>query len=114
MVPLDALQLFSPAELELLISGLPDVDVADLRRNTVYGSGLGAADRLVQWFWAAVEGMSKQDAALLVQFVTGARPHTRSACASACRLVSQFSRICCKRWSLPNCTVQAPQSAALW
>jgi E3 ubiquitin-protein ligase HUWE1 len=72
VVPLEALQIFSHAELELLISGLPDIDIADLRRHTYYGSGLVASDRLVQWFWQIVEGMSKQDVALLVQFVTGA------------------------------------------
>ena len=73
MVPREELQLFTPGELELLLAGLPDIDVADLRRNTHYGSGLSANDRLVQWFWAAVEAMSKQDVAALLQFVTGAR-----------------------------------------
>jgi hypothetical protein len=71
IVPLDMLRIFSHAELELLISGLPDIDVGDLRRNTVYGSGLAASDRIVQWFWSIVEDMDREDVALLVQFVTG-------------------------------------------
>jgi len=62
----------SHAELELLLSGLPDIDVQDLRRNTAYAGGLSATDRLVQWFWSIVEDMDKQDVALLLQFVTGA------------------------------------------
>jgi hypothetical protein len=71
IVPLPLLRIFTDAELELLISGLPDIDVADLRRNTVYGGGLSSGDRLSQWFWSTVEEMDKQDVALLLQFVTG-------------------------------------------
>lgn len=71
IVPLPLLRIFTHAELELLISGLPDIDVSDLRRNTVYGGGLSAADRLSQWFWSIVDDMDKQDVALLLQFVTG-------------------------------------------
>jgi HECT-domain (ubiquitin-transferase) len=71
IVPLPLLRIFTHAELELLISGLPDIDVADLRRNTVYGGGLSSGDRLSQWFWSLVEEMDKQDVALLLQFVTG-------------------------------------------
>jgi len=74
VVPLSLLRLFSHAELELLLSGLPDIDVHDLRRNTAYAGGLSASDRLVQWFWSVVEDMGKQDVALLLQFVTGAAP----------------------------------------
>lgn len=72
VVPLSLLRLLSHAELELLLSGLPDIDVQDLRRNTAYAGGLSASDRLVQWFWSIVEDMDKQDVALLLQFVTGA------------------------------------------
>jgi hypothetical protein len=72
IVPLHLLRIFSHAELELIISGLPDIDVSDLRSSTVYGSGLSANDRLVQWFWQIVEELPKQDVALLVQFATGA------------------------------------------
>ena len=28
--------IFTPSELELLISGLPDIDIEDLRKNTEY------------------------------------------------------------------------------
>ena len=73
VVPLPLLRIFTNAELELLISGLPDIDVADLRRHTVYGGGFSASDRLSQWFWSIVEDMDKQDVALLLQFATGVR-----------------------------------------
>ena len=62
--------MFNDHELELLISGLPEIDVGDLRANTEY-TGYTAASRVVQWFWEIVAAMDKEDLALLVQFVTG-------------------------------------------
>ncbi len=66
----DLISIFNDHELELLISGLPEIDVDDLRRNTEY-SGYTAASRTVQWFWETVQKLDKEDLALLVQFVTG-------------------------------------------
>ena len=70
MLVQDLISIFNDHELELLISGLPEIDVDDLRRNTEY-SGYTAASRTVQWFWETVQGLDKEDLALLVQFVTG-------------------------------------------
>lgn len=62
--------IFNDHELELLISGLPEVDIADLKANTEY-SGYTAASTVIQWFWEVVEEMGKEELALLLQFVTG-------------------------------------------
>lgn len=51
-------------------SGLPDIDLDDLRANTEY-SGYCATSPVVRWFWEAVSEMDKQQRAQLVQFVTG-------------------------------------------
>lgn len=91
VVPLSLLRLLSHAELELLLSGLPDIDVHDLRRNTAYAGGLTATDRLVQWFWSIVEDMDKQDVALLLQFVTGA---ALAVSAAAARLMCALAVLC--------------------
>ena len=63
-------KIFNDNELELLISGLPEIDIDDLRANTEY-AGYTAASQTIQWFWKIVREMSKQELALLVQFVTG-------------------------------------------
>jgi hypothetical protein len=62
--------MFNDHELELLISGLPEIDVDDLRANTEY-TGYTPAAKQIQWFWELVSALSKEDLALLVQFVTG-------------------------------------------
>ncbi|KAL2505911.1 E3 ubiquitin-protein ligase UPL1 [Abeliophyllum distichum] len=66
----DLISIFNDKELELLISGLPDIDLDDLRANTEY-SGYTAAAPVIQWFWEVVQGFSKEDKARLLQFVTG-------------------------------------------
>ncbi|GLU16061.1 hypothetical protein SLE2022_325110 [Rubroshorea leprosula] len=70
LIPRELISIFNDKELELLISGLPDIDFDDLRANTEY-SGYSAASPLIQWFWEVVQGFSKEDKARLLQFVTG-------------------------------------------
>ncbi|ERN14346.1 E3 ubiquitin-protein ligase UPL2 isoform X1 [Amborella trichopoda] len=70
LIPRELISIFHDKELELLISGLPDIDLDDLRANTEY-SGYSAASPVIQWFWEVVNGFSKEDKARLLQFVTG-------------------------------------------
>jgi len=64
------IRVFNEIELELLMSGLPDIDIADLKANIEY-SGYTASSPQIQWFWQAVSEMSKEDHARLVMFITG-------------------------------------------
>ncbi|XP_024977054.1 E3 ubiquitin-protein ligase UPL2-like isoform X1 [Cynara cardunculus var. scolymus] len=70
LIPRDFISIFHDKELELLISGLPDIDLDDMRVNTEY-SGYSAASPVIQWFWEVAQGFSKEDKARLLQFVTG-------------------------------------------
>ncbi|KAG6478121.1 E3 ubiquitin-protein ligase UPL1-like [Zingiber officinale] len=70
LIPRDLISIFNDKELELLISGLPDIDLDDLRANTEY-SGYSNASPVIQWFWEVVQGFSKEDKARFLQFVTG-------------------------------------------
>lgn len=56
--------------MELLISGLPDIDVDDWKSNTEYHN-YTAASQQIQWFWRAVRSFDKEERAKLLQFVTG-------------------------------------------
>ena len=66
----DLISMFNDNELELLISGLPDIDVEDLRANTEY-QNYSPASPVIQYFWEVVRELDSEDLALLVQFVTG-------------------------------------------
>ncbi|CAM8937305.1 unnamed protein product [Rhodiola kirilowii] len=70
LVPRELISIFNDKELELLISGLPEIDLNDLKVNTEY-HGYTVASSVVQWFWEVVEAFSKEDMARLLQFVTG-------------------------------------------
>ena len=70
LVPAHLISIFSPTELELLICGLPDVDIADMKCNTEY-QGFRASDPIIQWFWETLESFNRAERALFVQFVTG-------------------------------------------
>ncbi|MBA0659721.1 hypothetical protein Goklo_011828 [Gossypium klotzschianum] len=70
LIPRELISIFNDKELELLISGLPEIDMDDMRANTEY-SGFSAASPVIQWFWEVVQGFSKEDKARLLQFVTG-------------------------------------------
>lgn len=62
---------FTETQLELLISGMPVVDVEDLRKNTIYCNGYTAGSDVIAWFWRAVESYSGEEKAMLLQFITG-------------------------------------------
>ncbi len=70
LVPADLISIFSPSELELLICGLPDVDLDDLCANTDYHQ-YRPADEIITWFWEVLRGLSREERAMFLQFVTG-------------------------------------------
>ena len=70
MVPAELISIFNEQELELLISGLPDIDVDDWKNNTEYHNYLASSSQ-IQWFWRAVRSFDKEERAKLLQFVTG-------------------------------------------
>ncbi|KAG2678263.1 hypothetical protein I3760_12G135800 [Carya illinoinensis] len=70
LVPRELISIFNDKELELLISGLPEIDLDDLKANTEY-TGYTAASSAIQWFWEVVKAFNKEDMARLLQFVTG-------------------------------------------
>ncbi|GKV44584.1 hypothetical protein SLEP1_g51748 [Rubroshorea leprosula] len=70
LVHRELISIFNDKELELLISGLPEIDLDDLKANTEY-TGYSAASPIVQWFWEVVKAFSKEDMARFLQFVTG-------------------------------------------
>lgn len=70
LVSRDLITIFTPRELELLISGLPDIDVHDLKKNTDY-VGWKSSDQQIQWFWNVLFSLSRNQKAAFLQFVTG-------------------------------------------
>lgn len=66
----DLISIFDEQELELLISGLPDIDVDDWKNNTTYVNYTPTCKQ-INYFWRAVRSFDKEERAKLLQFVTG-------------------------------------------
>ncbi|GAA5813130.1 hypothetical protein MFLAVUS_006599 [Mucor flavus] len=70
VIPASLIQIFNEQELELLISGLPDIDIDDWKNNTEY-QGYTSSSPPIQWFWRAVRSFDQEERAKLLQFATG-------------------------------------------
>lgn len=70
MIPKQLISIFDNKELELLISGLPEIDIADLRNNTTY-TNYNKETPVIQWLWEILFEFSQEDRAAFIQFVTG-------------------------------------------
>ncbi|KAI9282595.1 hypothetical protein BY458DRAFT_552211 [Sporodiniella umbellata] len=70
VIPASLIQIFNEQELELLISGLPDIDIDDWKNNTTYES-YSPSSAPIQWFWRAVRSFDQEERAKLLQFATG-------------------------------------------
>ena len=70
LVKPDLISIFTAKELELLISGMPDIDIHDLKKNTDY-HGYKATDKEIGWFWNIMFSLSRSEKAAFLQFATG-------------------------------------------
>jgi len=73
VVPEPLLAVFDFQELELLLHGLPNIDMDDWIKNTDYTGEFHSSPshKVVQWFWEIVRGFEQEQRAKLLQFVTG-------------------------------------------
>ena len=73
VVPEEALAVFDANELELVLSGLPRIDVDDWQSNTCYvGIFETGQEEVVKWFWEIIrDEYTIEMKARLLQFVTG-------------------------------------------
>jgi E3 ubiquitin-protein ligase NEDD4 len=80
VIPEPLLTVFDFQELELLMCGMPDIDMQDWIDNTEYsGEYEGPNHQTCIWFWEVVSEYDHEMKARLLQFVTGKKKlHARS------------------------------------
>lgn len=74
VIPEPLLTVFDFQELELLMCGLPEIDLDDWKLHTEYSGeyeALGGDYPTCRWFWEVVEEFDQEMKARLLQFVTG-------------------------------------------
>ena len=70
LVPKDLIKIFDYKELELMISGLPTIDIEDLKENVMY-KNYNQHSAVIQWLWEVLEEFNNSERAEFIQFVTG-------------------------------------------
>ncbi|CAF0944386.1 unnamed protein product [Adineta ricciae] len=71
ILQLEAIKIFDEKEVELLISGLGEINVNDWRMNTMYKGGYTPDNPVIQHFWKAIGSFNTEERTRLLQFVTG-------------------------------------------
>lgn len=105
LIPENWIRLFSPRELQQLISGQKKgIDVADMMRNVNYAGGYAEAQPYVQAFWRIVGEMTLDQQGELLKFIT-------SCSRQPLRGFSQLThRMCIQR--VPQYSQEAFESAS--
>lgn len=62
---------FSPLEMQMLVCGEQNIDIADLRQHCKYEDGYTGKEPQIAWFWQAVESMDESQRRALLQFWSG-------------------------------------------
>lgn len=74
VIPEPLLTIFDFQEMELLMCGLPTIDMDDWMQETEYSGrfeDVGPSADAVVWFWEVVDSFDQEMKARLLQFVTG-------------------------------------------
>jgi E3 ubiquitin-protein ligase NEDD4 len=75
VIPEPLLTVFDFQELELLMCGMPEIDIEDWKEHTEYSGKYdhtGGDHEVCVWFWEVVYELDQEMRARLLQFVTGA------------------------------------------
>ncbi|CAH0513663.1 unnamed protein product [Peronospora belbahrii] len=89
VIPQELILVFDYQELELVLCGVPSIDVDDWKAHTQVSDEL--PEELLSWFWETVEAFTDEERARLLQFTTGS---SRVPVQGFKALTSYDGRIC--------------------
>lgn len=72
VIPHQDVRLFTSTEFELVVCGVPKIDLENLKRNFIYEDGYNENTPAVVLFFKAIEKWSQENLAKLLLFFTGA------------------------------------------
>ena len=70
IIPSNLISIFNYREIELVISGLPTIDLNDWKKNTIY-ENYNEESEIIKNFWKIIESYDNDERAEFLQFVTG-------------------------------------------
>ena len=70
IIPQNLISIFNHRELELVISGMPTINIQDWKNNTIY-ENYNEESNVIKYFWKIIESFDNDERAEFLQFVTG-------------------------------------------
>ncbi|KAK8898403.1 hypothetical protein M9Y10_000689 [Tritrichomonas musculus] len=71
LIPYESIKLFTPNEFDLLLCGVPTIDVEDFKANTVYEHPYSDKSPVIKLFFKVISKWENEDLAKLLKFMTG-------------------------------------------
>ena len=71
LIPHEDICMFSPKELDLIICGIGDIDISDLKRNAQYNSPYSSDHPVIKMFFNVISNWNNKDLSKLIYFFTG-------------------------------------------
>jgi E3 ubiquitin-protein ligase HUWE1 len=71
LIPVEQLRRFSPSELDLLICGVPEIDIDDFEANCEFNPPFTRDHRVVRQFFGTLRTWDNERLAKLILFITG-------------------------------------------
>ncbi len=71
ILPKDCLTHLSSSELELIISGTPEIDLEDMKKYTTYEGGYSLSTNIIKWLWEVLAEFNREELGAFLYFVSG-------------------------------------------
>jgi E3 ubiquitin-protein ligase HUWE1 len=71
IIPKEALSVFEVNEIEMVLNGLPFIDIDDWERNTEYKGSYYKSHQVIRWFWETLRSLEQKDLSKFLQYCTG-------------------------------------------
>ncbi|ESO97623.1 hypothetical protein LOTGIDRAFT_228255 [Lottia gigantea] len=68
IIPIQLLNLYTSADLEIRMCGLPSVNLQFLKMHTMYQIGLTETDSHIEYFWETLENFTEEELAKFIKF----------------------------------------------
>lgn len=69
--PTKYLSIFEPYELEMLLYGVPFIDLEEWRNHTIYNAPYSPNHKVIKWFWEVMSEFDQEQLANMLHFSTG-------------------------------------------
>lgn len=71
VVPEQLLNVFEPYQFEMILYGVPFIDLKEWRENSTYKQPYSENHQVIKWFWKCMETFDQDQLAHILHFCTG-------------------------------------------